>query len=97
MSGGRAFVLDLDERLVNPDMVDVLALPADQESNVQQMLTLFFTETGSVVAKGILDEWREAKNRISLVMPRDYARVLAAMERAQRDGLDVDKVVMEAI
>ena len=97
MSGGRAFVLDLDERLVNPDMVDVLALPADQESNVQQMLTLFFTETGSVVAKGILDEWQEAKNRISLVMPRDYARVLAAMERAQRDGLDVDKVVMEAI
>jgi glutamate synthase (NADPH) large chain len=97
MSGGRAFVLDLDERLVNPDMVDVLALPGDQESNVQQMLTLFFTETGSVVAKGILDEWQEAKNRISLVMPRDYARVLAAMERAQRDGLDVDKVVMEAI
>ena len=97
MSGGRAFVLDLDERLVNPDMVDVLTLPADQESNVQQMLTLFFTETGSVVAKGILDEWQEAKNRISLVMPRDYARVLAAMERAQRDGLDVDKVVMEAI
>ena len=97
MSGGRAFVLDLDERLVNPDMVDVLALPADQEENVLQMLTVFFTETGSVIAKAILDDWQEAKNRISLVMPRDYARVIAAMERAQRDGLDVDKVVMEAI
>ncbi len=97
MSGGRAFVLDLDERLVNPDMVDVLALPADQEENVLLMLTVFFTETGSVIAKAILDDWQEAKNRISLVMPRDYARVIAAMERAQRDGLDVDKVVMEAI
>jgi glutamate synthase (NADPH/NADH) large chain len=97
MSGGRAFVLDLDERLVNPDMVDVLALPADQEENVLQMLTVFFTETGSVIAKALLDDWQEAKNRISLVMPRDYARVIAAMERAQRDGLDVDKVVMEAI
>lgn len=97
MSGGRAFVLDLDERLVNPDMVDVLALPADQEENVKSMLTLFHTETGSVVAKNILDTWSESKNRISLVMPRDYARVLAAIERAERDGLDVNKVVMEAI
>jgi len=97
MSGGRAFVLDLDERLVNPDMVDVLALPADQEENVQKMLTLFHTETGSVVAKNLLDTWSESKNRISLVMPRDYARVLAAIERAEREGLDVNKVVMEAI
>ncbi len=97
MSGGRAFVLDLDERLVNPEMVDVLALPADQEANVQSMLTLFFTETGSVVAKSILDGWQTEKNRISLVMPRDYARVLAAMERAEREGLDVNKVVMEVI
>ena len=31
MSGGRAFVLDLDVRLVNTEMVDILALPGDQE------------------------------------------------------------------
>jgi glutamate synthase (NADPH/NADH) large chain len=97
MSGGRAFVLDLDERLVNPDMVDVLTLPADQEENVKQILSLFFTETGSTVAKSLIDNWQTDKARISLVMPRDYARVLAAMERAKREGLDVDKVVMEAI
>ena len=97
MSGGRAFVLDLDDRLVNPDMVDILALPADQEERLQQILSLFFTETGSVVANALLADWESAKSRISLVMPRDYARVLLAMERAARDGLDVDKVVMEAI
>ena len=97
MSGGRAFVLDLDDRLVNPDMVDVLSLPSDQEESVQEMLSLFYTETGSVVAKSLMEDWQSAKARISLVMPRDYARVLAAMERAEREGLDVDKVVMEAI
>ena len=32
-----------------------------------------------------------------MVMPRDYARVLGAMERAEREGLDVDKAVMEAV
>jgi len=97
MSGGRAFVLDLDERLVNPDMVDVLSLPADQEESVQKMLTLFHTETGSSVAQSLLADWEVSKSRISLVMPRDYARVLAAIDRAEREGLDVNKVVMEAI
>jgi glutamate synthase (NADPH/NADH) large chain len=31
-----------------------------------------------------------------MVMPRDYRRVLDAMARAEREGLDVEKVVMEA-
>jgi glutamate synthase (NADPH/NADH) large chain len=44
-----------------------------------------------------MGNWDENKKRISMVMPRDYARVLAAMERAEREGLPVDKVVMEAI
>lgn len=97
MSGGRAFVLDLDPRLVNTDMVDVLTLPADQESSLKSLLECFYTDTGSEVAHSLISDWEIAKSRISLVMPRDYARVLAAMERAKRDGLDVDKVVMEAL
>jgi glutamate synthase (NADPH/NADH) large chain len=28
-------------------------------------------------------------------MPRDYARVLAAMEKANREGLPIDQYVME--
>ena len=97
MSGGRAFVLDLESRLVNPEMVDVLALPTDQEENLKSLISLFHAETGSTVAKELLDDWQSAKSRISLVMPRDYARVLAAMERAEREGLPVDQAVMEAI
>jgi glutamate synthase (NADPH/NADH) large chain len=30
-----------------------------------------------------------------LIMPRDYARVLAAIEKATREGLPVDEYVME--
>ena len=97
MSGGRAFVLDLDPRLVNTEMVDVLALPADQELRVKGLISRFADETGSVVAQMLISDWDAQKNRISLVMPRDYARVLAAMERAEREGLDVNKVVMEAL
>ena len=97
MSGGRAFVLDLDAALVNTELVDVLALPADQELIVKDLISKFAAETGSNVAEKLLADWSEAKKRISMVMPRDYARVLAAMERAEREGLSVDEVVMEAL
>ncbi len=97
MSGGRAFVLDLDPRLVNPDMVDVLTLPADQNQRVKELLEKFAAETGSEVARALISNWQSESIRISLVMPREYARVLAAMERAEREGLDVDKVVMETL
>jgi glutamate synthase (NADPH/NADH) large chain len=78
-------------------MVDVLALPNDQEKLVKDLISSFHAETGSEVAKALMGNWDENKKRISMVMPRDYARVLAAMERAEREGLPVDKVVMEAI
>lgn len=97
MSGGRAFVLDLDEALVNTEMVDVLSLPADQESKVKDLIERFASESGSVVASQLLSDWENSKRRISLVMPRDYARVLIAIERAEREGLPVDEVIMEAI
>ncbi len=97
MSGGRAFVLDLDAALVNTELVDVLALPSDQETFVKDLLSNFEAETGSVIAAQLLKNWDESKKRISMIMPRDYARVLAAMARAEREGLPIDKVVMEAV
>lgn len=95
MSGGRAFVLDLDREDVNPEMVDILAVPQDQVMNLKNNLSMFFAETGSEVAGALLKDWDKSLLRISLVMPRDYARVLAAMERAEREGLPVDELVME--
>jgi glutamate synthase (NADPH/NADH) large chain len=95
MSGGRAFVLDLDTANVNADMVDVLAVPEDQKELLKDHISKFFTETGSEIAHAILKDWEKSVSRISLIMPRDYARVLAAMERATREGLPVDALVME--
>jgi glutamate synthase (NADPH/NADH) large chain len=95
MSGGRAFVLDLNPAQVNSELVDILAVPEDQKESLKSLVSDFFTETGSEVAAALLADWSVALNRISLVMPRDYARVLAAIERATRDGLPVDQYVME--
>ena len=95
MSGGRAFILDLVAANVNPEMVDILAVPEDQKEALRANLSSYVVETGSVVATQILNDWEKSISRISLIMPRDYARVLAAMERAEREGLPVDELVME--
>jgi glutamate synthase (NADPH/NADH) large chain len=97
MSGGRAFVLDLDQRLVNTEMVDVLSLPVDQEEIVKGLISKFYAETGSKIASEVINDWANSKSRISLVMPRDFARVLEVMAKAQREGLPVESAVMAAI
>jgi glutamate synthase (NADPH/NADH) large chain len=95
MSGGRAFVLDLIESQVNQEMVDIFAVPNDQKEMVRSLISSFEVETGSVVAHDLLANWDKSLSRISLVMPRDYARVLNAIEKANREGLPVDQYVME--
>ena len=97
MSGGMAFVLDLQESLVNTEMVDLLALPNSHEEFVKSSLSNFFVESGSLVARELLSDWEKNKSRFTLVMPRDYARVLEVMAKAQREGMPVDNAVMEVV
>jgi glutamate synthase (NADPH/NADH) large chain len=95
MSGGRAFVLDLNQANVNQEMVDIISVPPDQKESLRALISSFEVETGSVIAHELLADWDKALSRISLVMPRDYARVLGAIEKANREGLPVDQYVME--
>ena len=97
MSGGMAFVLDLQPSLVNTEMVDLLSLPVNKEDFVKSSISKFFAETGSQIAKDLMADWEKSKSRITLIMPRDYARVLEVMAKAQREGLPVDSAVMAAI
>ncbi len=95
MSGGRAFVLDLEPALVNKEMVDIVAVPQDQRSALHALVIRFFAETGSQAAADLLADWDGSIHRLSMVMPRDYARVLAAMQRASDEGIPSDTYVME--
>jgi glutamate synthase (NADPH/NADH) large chain len=94
MSGGVAYLLDLDETLVNTEMVDLEPLDEGDVETLRRMLTEHATETGSPVAQALLDapDW----SRFTKVMPRDYKKVLLAMEQARQDGTDVDEAVMAA-
>jgi glutamate synthase (NADPH/NADH) large chain len=52
------------------------------------VVTRHHEETGSDVAGGLLADWDAVPARFTKVLPRDYARVLAAQERAEAEGLD---------
>jgi glutamate synthase (NADPH) large chain len=88
MSGGIGYFLDLDTSLLNNEMVDAMELsPADQDQ-VKHLVTRHLEETESVVAERLLADWEGSVARFTKVLPRDYARVLAARDQAEREGLD---------
>ena len=100
MSGGIAYVLDLDPRRVNPEMVELEPVEADDVEFLIEVLQRHHTATGSTVARDLLQAGPSvaevARQRFTRVMPLDYKRVLKARARAQRDGTDVDAAVMAA-
>ncbi|MGO1165897.1 MAG: glutamate synthase-related protein, partial [Janibacter sp.] len=90
MSGGTAFVLDLDESLVNRELVDVTPLRNGDRQVVLELLEQHAEQTDSAVAQRLLEDREATLGRISLVLPRDYQRVLDVRADAEAEGLDVD-------
>ncbi len=89
MSGGVAYLLDAVPTSVNAELVDLEALGEDDQDVVADLLRRHEQQTGSTVAAGLLGEPGALRRRVSKLMPRDYARVLAARAAAERDGRDV--------
>ncbi|WP_026341271.1 glutamate synthase large subunit [Actinomadura atramentaria] len=96
MSGGIAYVLDLAAARVNPEMVDLEPLTAEDDAFVRGLVERHAAETGSTVAAALLADWESAAARLTKIMPRDYRRVLQAAEAARAEGRDVDEAIMAA-
>src|SRR5579875_1784824 len=96
MSGGIAYVLDLDPRRVNMEMVDLDPLDPHDDGFLREVVERHYQETGSAVAARLLADWDEALPRFGKVMPKDYKRVLSAARLAEREGRDVNEAVMAA-
>ena len=97
MSGGYGYVVDLDPAVVNAEMVDVEWLAdADpgHEREFRALCERHVSMTQSPVAGRLLDDWATTVTRVSVIVPRDYRRVLQATARAEAAGVDVDVAVM---
>jgi glutamate synthase (NADPH/NADH) large chain len=77
-------------------MVDVEPVPAGQLELVREIVQKHVRHTDSAVGQALLDDWSAASRRFSVLVPRDYRRVLEATERARANGEDVDVAVMTA-
>jgi glutamate synthase (NADPH/NADH) large chain len=96
MSGGVAYVLDLQEIRVNQQMVDLEPLTDDDKELLTRLVSVHAEATDSTVAAELQADWPAALARFTKVMPQDYKRVLRARAQAEAAGADVDKAIMEA-
>ncbi|GAA1482276.1 glutamate synthase large subunit [Gordonia sinesedis] len=99
MSGGISYVYDPDGRLaenLNTELVDLEPLDDEDVEFLAGIIGEHRAETESPVAAAILDDWNTTQRSFAKVMPRDYKRVLEAIDAAERSGRDVNEAIMEA-
>jgi glutamate synthase (NADPH/NADH) large chain len=100
MSGGTAYVLDLDEQRVNLELVDLGPVPDGMADELRALVAHHAEQTGSELASSLLADWPSTLARLTEVMPRDYRRVIEARAQAEREGVpahEVDQRVMEVL
>jgi glutamate synthase (NADPH/NADH) large chain len=97
MSGGTAYILDLDPSRINPLVRDtgdlVLATVeagSEDAERVEALLREHVELTGSRVAAEILDSAQDWPTRFTLLTPRQYASVLRIRADAEEAGEDPD-------
>jgi glutamate synthase domain-containing protein 2/glutamate synthase domain-containing protein 1/glutamate synthase domain-containing protein 3 len=100
MSGGIAYVLDeggtFAER-INRQMVDVVAIDATADlGELRGLIEKHLAHTGSATARRVLEAGDAALRRFVKVIPRDYQRMLACLEKAHGAGLAGEEAVMAA-
>ena len=81
MSGGIAYVFDADgdfSARCNMELVELEDMAGDDEELVKELLRGHQLYTGSPLAEGILQNWREDHRKIVKVIPSDYKKALQA-------------------
>jgi glutamate synthase (ferredoxin) len=100
MSGGVAYVLDTAgdfSKRCNLQMVELSKLTDEEEIHlVRGLISRHFQYTQSKRANQILELWDERVPQFTKVMPKDYKRVLMAIERIKISGLSGDDAIMAA-
>ncbi|MEG9225817.1 glutamate synthase large subunit [Aeromicrobium sp. Sec7.5] len=91
MSGGIAWVLDLDESIVNREMVETRAVPTESAEELHELVRKHAEETGSELAERLLADWPAALARFVEIMPVNFRKVLEAQAAAQAEGLSDDE------
>jgi glutamate synthase (NADPH/NADH) large chain len=100
MSGGTAYVIDLDRNNVNSGNLEAIEELSDSDKQwLHDVVRRHAEETGSTVAEKLLVDWDASAARFSKIIPQTYKAVLAAKDAAERAGLsesEITEKMMEA-
>ncbi len=100
MSGGIAYVVDWKgdfSRKCNHEMVELEPLEKPDEINqVKRMIETHAKSTSSRLAREVLNGWDEVLPRIVKVIPKDYKRMLQALDQVAASGLSGEQADMAA-
>ena len=69
---------------------------ASEIAEVRRLVERHLEHTSSSRARQVLDAWDDMVPKFVKVIPRDYQRMLAAIARAEEQGLVGDEAIMVA-
>jgi glutamate synthase (NADPH/NADH) large chain len=100
MSGGIAYVLDTDGSFINRCNLEMVLLErvelSTEADQLKAMIERHAIYTGSGWAHSILDNWSDRLLKFVKVIPKDYKRMLEAMDRLTAEGLSREDATMAA-
>ena len=100
MSGGIAYVLDMDHTLylrINKDMAGMHDVTEKQDiDELKEILTGYEKETGSIRAKKILSDFSRYLKDFKKIVPYDYQKMMTAAERFSGRGMDKEEALFRA-
>jgi len=95
MSGGRAYVYKLRADRINADALDngelhLRELDDNDSLELKTLVERHQSETGSLLAQRLLEDWTASASDFTLLLPSDYASVLEIRSDAVASGIDPD-------
>jgi glutamate synthase (ferredoxin) len=104
MSGGIAYVLDEGADggagdfavRCNRDMVALERMEPGEAGEVKAMIQRHVAATGSERGRAVLARWDAMSPQFVKVMPKDYKRMLQAIQDVKRTGLSGEAAIMAA-
>ena len=97
MSGGIAYLLDLDPTLINHDLVELNRLDEADSQELFKLVSAHVEHTESSRGSDLLAAWGAAVTRFTKVIPGDYKRVLEIEADALSRGEDPMLAIMSRI
>ncbi len=100
MSGGIAYLLDWDGKLaahINLDMVELDKLTsAEEAAELKAIIQRHADLTNSELGWRVLIRWEELLPKFIKVMPKDYKRMLEAINQVKAQGLSGEEALIAA-